>query len=77
MGKRKRNKRLSYSDCSAEYWRAKADLGTIEAVLVSPGAMKKRIKTWERFATTPHAFPANRPKEEERHDRTEPTDEGR
>lgn len=60
MGERRHNKRLSYSDCSAEYWRAKADLGTIEAVLVSPGAMKKRIKTWERFATTPHAFPERR-----------------
>ena len=48
-------KKLTDAECAAEYWRAKADLATIEAVLVSPAAMNARVRVWHRFATQPHA----------------------
>ena len=48
-------KKLTDAECAAEYWRAKADLATIEAVLVSPAAMNARVRVWHRFATHPHA----------------------
>ena len=48
-------KKLTDTECAAEYWRAKADLATIEAVLVSPAAMNARVRVWHRFATHPHA----------------------
>ena len=48
-------KHLTDTECAAEYWRAKADLATIEAVLVSPAAMNARVRVWHRFATHPHA----------------------
>jgi len=43
------NKHLTYVDCAAHFWQAKSDLGAIEAVLVSPGLIKSRIRTWRRF----------------------------
>ena len=49
------SKHLTDAECAAEYWRAKADLATIEAVLVSPAAMNARVRVWHRFATQPHA----------------------
>ena len=49
------DKHLTDTECAAEYWRAKADLATIEAVLVSPAAMNARVRVWHRFATHPHA----------------------
>ena len=48
-------KKLTDAECAAEYWRAKADLATIEAVLVSPAAMNARVRVWHRFATQPHS----------------------
>ena len=48
-------KHLTDAECAAEYWRAKADLATIEAVLVSPAAMNARVRVWHRFATHRHA----------------------
>ena len=48
-------KKLTDAECAAEYWRAKADLATIEAVLVSPAAMNARVRVWHRFVTCPHA----------------------
>lgn len=48
-------KKLTDAECAAEYWRAKADLATIEAVLVSPAAMNARVRVWHRFAAQPHA----------------------
>ena len=48
-------KKLTDAECAAEYWRAKADLATIEAVLVSPAAMNARVRVWHRFATHRHA----------------------
>ena len=48
-------KKLTDAECAAEYWRAKADLATIEAVLVSPAAMNARVRVWHRFATQSHA----------------------
>ena len=48
-------KKLTDAECAAEYWRAKADLAAIEAVLVSPAAMNARVRVWHRFATHRHA----------------------
>ena len=48
-------KKLTDAECAAEYWRAKADLATIEAVLVSPAAMNARVRVWHRFASQQHA----------------------
>ena len=48
-------KKLTDAECAAEYWRAVADLATIEAVLVSPAAMNARVRVWHRFATHRHA----------------------
>ena len=50
------SKHLTDAECAAEYWRTKADLATIEAVLVSPAAMNARGRVWHRFATHPHAL---------------------
>lgn len=49
-------KHLTYEGCSAHYWQAKAALGSIEAVLVSPALIKSRIRTWQRFMDTTHAL---------------------
>ena len=54
------SKHLTDAECAAEYWRAKADLATIEAVLVSPAAMNARVRVWHRFARYPHASEVDR-----------------
>lgn len=48
-------KSLTNTECAAEMWRAEADMATNAPTVMSPAVVRKHIRTWQRFATHPHA----------------------
>lgn len=52
-------KRLSDAECAAEYWRAEAQVEWADRLLTPDlDEWVSLAEAWERFATMPHAFPA-------------------